>query len=1731
LKIEIADIIERVQRGERLETIQVALLDERQRLALRLCASVTAFDRKLFEKVFAPFLKRASQQVTFEEVIEGPLVEAGPGGESFFQVSSHVVDSLFKTWWQELPPGDENETWGVPEALRELSKSLVQYYEEAVPPRPLDVLYHQIAANPAAVPNFFRNLYNRADAQFDLATCENLIRVLERRRPVLSEELRKLKNQYRAYLDARDHWSREYFQTTRYYQRGSLEENFLQFLKHPTQWIFHVHAPGGRGKTMLLRWAVARKCVPEPAKIPCAWIDFDHVDRKMSRSTPIWILELYIKLLQQLNVQLTGAPLSHLIRRTGESLQRVRAEAQEAAGKRAIVRTRRDIADFLNHQMPEVTVLLIFDTLEEAWLHHLLDLDALLAELTDLHRETTGIRVVLSGRYRLFDTGQPLAARKTEDVFDVSVEKFYYEEAWNYLVEQRKLGRERPLDVAIERAEGNPFKLALLADILTTNAKMTGEDLRAYPRVDFAYLVERVISRIQDKQVRWVLRYGVVPRKLTLLFLREVMAPYLAQVMSGQLIFDNPKLDAEELQHEGLFLTDLLSSPDAVLKLPALWEALSRFASRYSWVSLTHDDSATLRFHPDVINPMRAILRKHEVFELLHADAVSYFEGLAKQDEARRNEWLGEVVYHQFQLAGASAKGYWRRLISQAEEDPHLRRDLAQEVLGSEYLDEHRKARTRPGKDSQTEAIIDDETIADAWFELARAHVDLARGAGASDAEMALAVAQSAFTQFQKLQSAASARVTQARLALVEAAIAASSEGAEVAQAILLQALKQAPTPSERFALLAALATSQERREPEKALEQYREATMIAETAKVPKSAHSDVLRRHGELLFKLERFEEAYRIVDNAIHMGWESADWWTRIHLTMLLGEILLRSGSPRSANYLLNDVAGIIRNTPDLYPTKPGEHLQTLARFVRLQVQSHLEQWNPLGALIALRGFGKQIPSWILSEGEGIVLSAIGAGESAIALLDSARDVWRRFEMPDAMNQALLQSLPVLMWTVRDLQQLASQLEQVDERSLTDEEQRFEYRLFRVRLAAARQEPQKSVSKLLKQCEASGPVSRARVALEALAVGHQSEENYLRAAKALEEVNPPSARLRLADALERCGQSPESSLSAAQRLDDALEYLYGNSFEFSFILAKVDSLRIAARGEQARALLDSIEQFLKFNPDPFNRYFAWRDVLRARDRLGWSQHLPTVYTDTVIQLFNWCLQELASGFRLTSEHTRPREGAGIAQEAATGLAASVAAEHLDRLLNIEGEDRAAEFLSRITKDLYADEKDIENLTRAIWGAATRKLAAFRQTFTEAHKGRTPFSETLTATLEVKQGLEIIIRTDREASATIDAESSQIANGILSTWDDSSAPADLTKYLFYDWKRGCREIREMLSVLDESSGPYRRGIELVPPRQVRLVTSDLRCAAIPWELALTADEPAQFAFSRSPFLYRLGPTTEAERAEPAIDESLVRVFSNALSSHGGPWLWFTNFPEKSNDAPIRVLVVTALNSPNGNWEQDADASSFPVEHFYREAGCWVDSIERPSLLSLSNVNLSQEFDVVHLCAAIGESSQLGGTYLDFYGNQTYQKAFQSETPDSITPEALARTFAAGKTGHRPPLVILDVMAAADPYECMVQLFLRNTFAAKLAQTQGCRAIIATGFRFAVAGNQLLQTIARTIAERQTAEVLMDKLKGEPVHVDSHFGQAPSNPHEVATIFGRLGTALFCGDPSEPLI
>ncbi len=158
--------------------------------------------------------------------------------------------------------------------------------------------------------------------------------------------------------------------------------------------------------------------------------------------------------------------------------------------------------------------------------------------------------------------------------------------------------------------------------------------------------------------------------------------------------------------------------PETETDLRDLWESLLAYAGSYSWVWVEGDANDRIRFHPDIVGPLRTLLRETDPdFRPLNRAAADYYEGLARQHPAEWPSLIREAVFHHFHADPAAGIESWRAALARARDlgRPDWARDVAEELRDGQWLE---------GKDG---AALSRQAMAIAYIELARTASDLAR--------------------------------------------------------------------------------------------------------------------------------------------------------------------------------------------------------------------------------------------------------------------------------------------------------------------------------------------------------------------------------------------------------------------------------------------------------------------------------------------------------------------------------------------------------------------------------------------------------------------------------------------------------------------------------------------------------------------------------------------------------------------------------------------------------------------------------------------------------------------------------------------------------------------------------------------------------------------------------------------------------------------------------------------
>ncbi|MEY9524078.1 hypothetical protein ABIF70_005219 [Bradyrhizobium japonicum] len=587
----------------------------------------------------------------------------------------------------------------------------------------LDQFAVQLVVEPSVAADRLDQLYAEADARFDLSGCDALLEIMRERASLLDPMLREMLTEKEQYLSSRLLFVDEYYRTVSYFEHGDLLAKFKDlvapalFSRLRTQrWLLDLYGKGGIGKTMFRRWVVARHCLPSssPLRTPVARVDIDFVYRALLISQP-WLVLLPIA--TQLRPQLADAPFSDMLGPEQVGLRNLlldRTTVLRTQDQRALVQAGELLQPVLEDRfcqgLEEAKAVVIFDTLEELSVHQPPVLASLLEMLDRLHKRCPGLRVVLSGRYRIFDPKKPLKELKQSTwdemlraCIDVPVERLNKSESRRFLTEMRHLGNDQPLAEIIKKSDGNPFVLALFAD-LASGRTLAAEEVRT-SNVAFAYLIERIIDRIPDEEVvpgdsanvqrhkytqrglRWLLRYAVVPRRLTRKFVYEVLADFILDELH-----DKTHRDDTSLEQAGARYTrhDRWRRSAIPVAFDDLWAALQSYASSSSWVNGSGDE---LELQPEIVVPMRQLLtqkvEKYPIWIELQKASAEYFERLASTDGAL-GKHLQEALFHRYQAQGAAASEWFDHYLKQCQTADNAYTEvpeLCDSLFGEDYLD------------------------------------------------------------------------------------------------------------------------------------------------------------------------------------------------------------------------------------------------------------------------------------------------------------------------------------------------------------------------------------------------------------------------------------------------------------------------------------------------------------------------------------------------------------------------------------------------------------------------------------------------------------------------------------------------------------------------------------------------------------------------------------------------------------------------------------------------------------------------------------------------------------------------------------------------------------------------------------------------------------------------------------------------------------------------------------
>ncbi|WP_419997984.1 hypothetical protein [Streptomyces boninensis] len=1618
-----AELTAKLNRGEALDDIRRQLLPDHWTAALQAASVARYFDAKTYRSVIAEFA--GDRPPALSELIKAQAVVELPRG--LLQVPDAHRLAYFLSWL-----GEKGGT-GLPDRLVGLERRLSEHWHARG--RPAERLRHLILADPEAAGAYFERQFAAGDARRDFGRCQDLILVLADpdRAPLAKRTLLRRAETRAGYLRARTHWAPDYARSAQFLEPDGLWGRAKELLYGPGPRVWQMHGPAGSGKTMQLRWLVARRLVTPDLDVTCARIDFDHVDPLNGARWP-WLLLL--ELADQLELRLPARAFTGLDEyaayRSLLSDPSSPAAAEAARGIRTQHEQRiRDevveafISRFNQSFAADLPVLVVVDTMEEVLLRSPSHADGLLRLLGEVLERCPAIRLIVAGRAPLAGGRHDAAFAALGPYRDVPVLPFSEAEARRYLREIRSISDPELLRVVIERSAGMPFHLALFADDVDQNPDVSPEELRTLRTPLLSYLVNRVVRRIEDPVVRWLLRYGVIPRRLRQEHVESILRPHLEQVTAD----DSPEHDAHHLRgQEDVFPA---IDPPSTEQLETAWRKLLDYAATSSWITEVTEDERSVVFHSAVLQPMRDLISDLSVFARLHRDFAVQFERLAAEttQPERRIRFLREALYHRFQMRDPQAPRRWREELEHAwaAGDTQGLRGLAEEILGDEYVERDSPRRTPGGA-----TLITYELMAEAQLNLGYAlfREGMADGVPSaahdhmwSDVELCLAKADDLFKQ---------AGVTERTYAVREEVLRATLQAlygspGEAVLRIERKVLADRELPElERLWGLSIRAASLRLLHSAAAAQAYQEVVAFARTVNRPDIAATAAATGAGEhrLLGEVDQATELY-----ALAAGLRATAGLPVFPAVAQQAGLLLRCRRPAEALAILDAVS----------PTPPADQ----AALARLQAKAQLQLGREAEALAALQradavaerlhGAQRYRQLALTAQLRGVALGELQDIGAADDCFTRATGLWTELGYLAGEPESHYLYARFLL---RDSQDLPAARRVLEPHEAPGQEPEFALRLqlliqeWAVRSGVPRSGqapplPYETLPGLVRPLHAL-----CRIAADDSPAAHPDAVRELTGA--LGGIQPVQARLAtlrdLADNPALQGRVDWADLEpyfgacvpdpGAYGPDDALAQL---------LIAQVRGHADAAGVDRAaRILIDGAAG---------NRLTVWR-CARTAARLGhpglactWLAEVP------------WTQPPQAAGGAPRPPHVRLALAA-LVLDAGVNPRPQAAEQALLRAIQL------AESGGVVRHSVPVTLLDVARRVQ-VPGVAERVAELLRQLQRPAFDGPDADGQRLFVDWPGEQALQL------HRQPGIDPV-------------DDAAPPRPAKLA--DWHAGQQSLRA------ELAGPALRR-----PRYVRLDSEDPEAHALPWEMTL---QPALDLAGKDeqPVLYRTLPGAARQVDVCWLQHRLNRLYRLNLDVDGivGPETrqaldrlqpgaltagWPLVAPETRRELQRlqphdpgrhRVLVVSTKH------DDPASGGAAPLAYWLRGRRPSLGGYPARLLTFEPDADLAAQLgpppeglDVLHLSAPLRQRG--GMPYLEFAPAGHARRLAGKARGSDLFPLHLSRWLADFAPG-RTPVVVLDPPYPGSEVDTTVQLTLRNLFAAHLFSHGGCAAVVCTG-------------------------------------------------------------------------
>lgn len=1718
MDVSFEDALKRLKGGEPLGVLLMSLRPPSEVSVQRCAALVRFFDRDTFQQ-FAP-------GGNFEAFIKEPFVEAVPGSDGRFRVRDDYRRTVLNAWIG-------TDEW------RSVHARLADFFHNR-PDGGVDELCHLSALGrdkEEEASQLFAQLFDTADTKFELAKCAELLEVVSDPSHRHSQSFLDTVKARRCRLRARQLWSDEFFRTTAYHERKPLTDGFDALRSDPQRWILQIYAGGGMGKTMFVRWLLARHLVPQG--IPCARLDFDF-------DQPSWLSErpwrMVLKIARQLNEQMPDTPFNELIKEYADAEAEEDIASTDAA--QDVERAHSNDERFNPEAFPRFTSALldaksaapviVFDTLEQISLYYQIGLLELIGKFAGVQREYPALRLILVGRYDLGGKDRDgsehipgFTEQSGEKTVSLPVALFSREEAHDYLTKRRGLTDDGRAQAIIDRSDGVPFKLSLFATIVQDDPSLDETAIREMENVNVEFLIKRVVDRIKEPLAQWVLRHGVVPRQLTKTFLRDVMVPLLQEIQQGRIALDTgqDKLP-EHLQNPERFKTGLLKSPADTVNVDEMWATLNRYATDYSWISQSKDWPDTLVFHADVVDAMRTLLQKHEAFSRLHEDAIRYYEARALSDEANWTRWTREAIYHRFQRGGSDVVARWRIAVEQAESRREAaKRDVAEEILGPEYVDDTGMPRLR--RDGTPMVPLD--VLVSANYEGAHAGVKAARLRRAVASDQAWFTADRRIKEAERLQAmlppSGSIVLSAIGKVIVESAIELLRKPDEALR-MLTAASKYVTTEfaSEFEELYGDAVRSID---VEAALKHFQIALDRADDAAMRTPRVRSLAIKLVELAAKTGSYDVAISVGERLVTAAEAAGDAEMAGTARVRLADALLTAGEICEAL----DVCGDDR-TPELaLSDQVRATLDAIDARARVATGDPRRAWRQADRNFhhAFEGVVESDPSFKDAMGlelKGELHAALFEFEEALRAWRDARHAWDLRLDPEGALRCLLRSVPVMVRETREFAAAAQMMSEAERMSASlGSHASFAYRAVEAERVAGN-EPDRARAILDTILDAPNAVTacepsvRAAAAKQAIALGHRLQDAKTLLASTLDHVSPPAARLSVLNPRDR--QIAHFDAAAAELRPLVLPAVEavakGMKVVSTFVLDALESLRWTGEPARARSVAKGLYKRLVegeslFSLLPLREVLRRLDLDRSDDDLN-APSLGRKFLKEFEKRPRLCGVFLLSEteIRVVREGWRPNKVRLTAIDRYLGDRSSLPASLKTRVEQVN--DTATKGASGAKQKARAAPPSVPS-GHVTLGRPTILIAFGRREDRSVitRSGSPPEERPIEDAFKALTGDSFERLTKRGLAAPVNLDS-RLAR-------DPKAAVAISRLLFDD------------GFLND----------LAEPVDLRIETGHSIYGGIPWELARTPNGALLAAHPKVRCVYRcVSSALSTEYTTGAAQAALVSAQEATLAVDGilGPKTSASlrEFQRKQG-LPVSGDLDAATYAAIMALQRDQDSSrgktvlmlrreyraqvsetrgiafaTFDVADEYKRAGWRVVTLEDPSKATIRDAVAKTRARVVHINVPVAEATRTGGLYLDI-GRDIEESYGQVKSSAAVRrtqglPVAdLVQCLRAPSTSMSP-VVVLDPPSVPTYSEAVRQLILRNAFASDVFQHGASPAIIGTGL---VQGDESHDVGTALVAGFES---------GQPLTVVCESMRGAARPDHVVPVQFSVATALY---------